>query len=116
MANAKDFTYQIDYSEVPPEENLDSRGTKVTTIKCHGRLVAGNTDTLQEIFKNTEFRGRIVFDLSDVEYIDSSGLGALMRLKLSAIKEGGVSVTYVEMAPRVMQLLSLANLTQWFSS
>jgi hypothetical protein len=39
-----------------------------------------------------------------------------MRLKLSAIKQGGVSVKFVQMTPRVMQLLSIANLTEWFSS
>ena len=66
--------------------------------------------------QNIPFKGRIVIDLSDVEHLDSAGLGALMRLKLSALKHGGVSVKFVQMTPRVMQILSIANLTDWFSS
>ena len=71
---------------------------------------------LEEIFQRTPFQGRIVIDLGGVSYLDSAGLGALMRLKLSAVKQGGVSVKFVHMTPRVMQLLSIANLTDWFSS
>jgi|SRR5579863_3173705 anti-sigma B factor antagonist len=110
------FHYEIEKSEVAESEVLDSRGNQITTIKGHGKLVAENRDQLEEIFKHTPFSGRIVIDLSDVDYIDSAGLGALMRLKLSAIKQGGVSVNFVQMTPRVLQLLSIANLTEWFSS
>ena len=47
---------------------------------------------------------------------DSSGLGALVRLKFSAAKESSVSVTLVNIAPRVMQLLRITNLAEWFAS
>lgn len=116
MAADDTFRYEYEYSEVPESEVLDSRGNKVTTIKCHGRLVARNADQVQEIFKAIPFHGRIIIDLSDLDSVDSAGLGALIRLKLSAIKEGGVSVKFIRIAPRVLQLLNIANLTQWFSS
>ena len=116
MATQSTFSYEIENSEVGMSEDLDSRGNTVTTIKCQGRLVAENRDQIQEMFKLTPFHGRIVIDLGKLDYIDSAGLGALMRLKLSAINKGGVSVKFVHMTPRVMQLLSIANLTQWFSS
>lgn len=116
MAPQGSFQYEIEYSEIDPSEALDSRGTKVTTIHCHGRLIAENRTQLEELFKTTPFQGRIVIDLHDVNYIDSAGLGALIRLKLSAVKQGGVSVKFVQMTPRVMQLLSIANLTDWFTS
>jgi anti-anti-sigma factor len=32
--------------------------------------------------------GRIVIDLGDLSYMDSTGLGALVSLKASAIKQG----------------------------
>jgi anti-anti-sigma factor len=83
---------------------------------CHGRLVAETRGQLEEMFQRTPFQGRIVIDLGDVNYLDSAGLGALMRLKLSAVKHGGVSVKFVHMTPRITQLLSIANLTDWFSS
>ena len=110
------FHYEVEYSEVDPSKVLDSRGSKVTTVKCHGRLVAENRDQLEAIFKSTPFKGWIIMDLSDVNYIDSAGLGALIRFKLSAVKESGVSVKYVQITPRVMQLLRIANLADWFSS
>ena len=110
------FRYEYEYSEVPQSEALDSRGNKVTTIKCYGRLLAGNAGQVQEMFQVIPFHGRIIIDLSDLESVDSAGLGALIRLKLSAVKEGGVSVKFIRMAPRVMHLLNIANLTQWFSS
>jgi len=116
MAADDTFQYEYEYSEVGESEVLDSRGNRVTTIKCHGRLVAGNADRVQEIFKVIPFHGRIIIDLSGLDFVDSAGLGALIRLKLSAIKEGGVSVKFVQIAPRVMQLLNIANLTEWFSS
>lgn len=109
------FHYEFEYSEVDPSEDLDSRGRKVTTVMCHGKLVAETRAQLEEMFKATPFHGRIVMDLGDVTYLDSAGLGALMRLKLSAIKQGGVSVKFVHMTPRVTQLLNIANLTEWFS-
>jgi len=116
MAQGRSFSYEFEYSELDKSEDLDSRGTKVTTVKCHGDLVVETKDQLDEMFKQTPFHGRIVMDMSDVNYVDSSGLGGLMRLKLHAIKEGGVSVKFVQMTPRVMQLLNLSNLTDWFTS
>lgn len=116
MPPSDPFHYEVERSEVDKSEDLDSRGNQVLTFKCHGRLVIETRDQIEEIFKQHPFHGRIVIDLSDVNYIDSAGLGALMRLKLSAIKEGGVSVQFVKMTPRVLQLLKITHLTDWFTS
>jgi anti-anti-sigma factor len=110
------FQYEFEYSEVDPSEVLDSRGSKVTTVKCHGDLLAESRYRVEEMFRGTPFQGRIVIDLSDVNYIDSAGRGSLMRLKLHAVKESGVSVHFVQMTPRVLQLLKIAHLADWFSS
>ncbi|MBV8897265.1 MAG: STAS domain-containing protein [Acidobacteriaceae bacterium] len=116
MSPQETFQYEFEYSELPASEVMDSRGSKVTTVKCHGKLVAENRGRIEEIFKRTPFQGHIIFDLADLNYLDSAGLGALMRLKLSAVMHGGVSVKFEHMTPRVMQLLSIANLTDWFTS
>jgi anti-anti-sigma factor len=116
MSTGKSLSWEFEYSEIDKSQDLDSRGTKVTTVKCHGQIVAETRDRLDQIFNETAFLGRIVMDLSDVDYVDSSGLGGLMRLKLHAIKESGVSVKFEHMTPRVMQLLKLSNLADWFSS
>jgi anti-sigma B factor antagonist len=60
--------------------------------------------------------GRIVVDLSDVNYLDSSGLGALVGLKVSAINQGLCILEFANMTPRVMELLRITRLTQMFSS
>ncbi len=113
---ASEFHYEFEYSEVPSSEDLDSRGNNVTTVRCHGRLTAETRSRLEEMFKETPFRGRIILDLADVDYVDSAGLGALIRLKLSAVKQGGVSVKFNNLSPRVMQLVNIASLTEWFSN
>jgi anti-anti-sigma factor len=116
MSSNDTFHYEIATSKLPESEVLDSRGDQLTIVKCHGRLVIETRDQIEQIFKDHPFHGRVVMDLSDVSYIDSAGLGALIRLKMSAIKESGVSVEFVEMTPRIMQLLRITNLTEWFSS
>jgi anti-sigma B factor antagonist len=57
-----------------------------------------------------------LIDLSDVSYIDSSGLGALVGLKISAIKQGLVTLEFVNMAPRVLELMRMTNIAQLLSS
>jgi anti-anti-sigma factor len=116
MTPDSSFHYDVEKSEVAGSEVLDSRGNLVTTVKCHGRLTIATRDQIEQIFKVHPFQGRIVMDLSDVNYIDSAGLGALIRLKMSAIKDSGVSVEFVQMTPRIMQLLKITHLAQWFAS
>jgi anti-anti-sigma factor len=110
------FHYEVEHSELDKSQDLDSRGTSVTTIKCHGKIVIETRDAIEEIFTDVPFTGRVVMDLSDVDYIDSAGLGALIRLKMSAVKKGSVSVDFVKMTPRILQLLKITNLTQWFTT
>ena len=59
--------------------------------------------------------GRRVLDFSDLEYIDSSGQGALVGLKISAINRGLCILELVNLTPRVQKLLSMTNLLQLFS-
>ena len=59
--------------------------------------------------------GRMVIDLGGVNYLDSSGLGAMVSLKVSALKQGFCTLEFVEMTPRVMELLRISNLTQMLS-
>ena len=95
----------------------DEQHNKVTTVKCHGRLVAENADELKDLVKPLiPLGGRIVIDLGDLNYLDSSGLGTLVGLKASAIKQGFCMVELENMTPRVLELLRITNLMQLFSS
>jgi anti-anti-sigma factor len=72
--------------------SLDTRGVgRVTVVRCSGRIVAGNEiESLRShitamLLEHKEF----VLDLSDVAFIDSSGLGTMVRLLTSARQHHG---------------------------
>jgi anti-sigma B factor antagonist len=111
MPQVDSFTYEV---ETLPN---DKHGNKVTTIKCHGKLISENTNQIKELVKPMiPLGGRIVIDLGDLNYLDSSGLGALVGLKVTAVKQGLVILEFVNMTPRVMELLRISNLVQTFAS
>src|ERR1700677_546218 len=111
MASNNSFRYEV---EKPGD---DQHGNKVTKSKCHGKLVRDNAGEMKELVKPLiPLGGRIVIDLSDVNYLDSSGLGALVGLKASAIKQGMCMLEHVTMTPRIMELLRITNLMSLFSS
>jgi anti-anti-sigma factor len=97
--------------------NNDEYGNKVTTIRCRGRLLSENTGELSALVKPLiPLGGRIVIDLGSLDYIDSSGLGALVRLKVSAINQGYCMLELVNITPSVLELLHITKLKQLFSS
>lgn len=55
-------------------------------------------------------------DLGDLNYMDSSGLGTLIGSKVSAIKRGLCILEFVNMTPRVLELLRISNLSKVLSS
>jgi len=57
----------------------------------------------------------IVLDLSEVSYMDSSGLGALVAVWVSA-KRGGCEVTLKSLSQRVKELLRLTSLDKVFAT
>jgi anti-anti-sigma factor len=104
------FQYEI-------EKSLDESAGPITTIVCHGRIVSETAGQLKEAVKPfIPLGGRIVLDLTDVSYMDSSGLGTLVGLKVSALKEGYVKLELLNLSPRVKELLRLSNLASLFTS
>jgi anti-anti-sigma factor len=104
------FNYEVQSKE-------DTGAGPVTTIVCHGRVVGESASQLKEIVKPLIPKGgHIVLDLTDVSYVDSSGLGTMVGLKVSALREGYCKLDLVNLSPRVKELLRLSNLTQLFSS
>jgi anti-sigma B factor antagonist len=104
------FHYQI-------EETKDEADYITTTIKCQGKLISENADEIRKLVQPLLQRGgRTVLDFADLEYLDSSGLGALVGLKVSAINRGLCVLELVNLTPRIRKLLSITNLLQLFSS
>lgn len=95
----------------------DAKGNKVTVVKCHGRLVTTTAGEIKETVKPLIPQGgRILIDLGDLDYMDSTGLGALVSLKVSAVKQGMCILELVNMTPRILELLRITNLMQLLSS
>ena len=86
------------------------RSGEVSTVKCHGKLVMGVCDTLTSTVRELIPRyKRIVLDLTNLQQMDSIGLGTIVRLYVSA-KAGGSCLVLINMAPRIRQLLGITNL------
>jgi anti-anti-sigma factor len=83
----------------------------VVVIRCQGRIVAGaEVNALQaEMDKHTEFRKKVVLHLADVAYIDSSGLGSLVRA-FGTLRAAGGSLQLCQVSPAVLQVLDVTNL------
>jgi len=84
-------------------------------VRLSGKLVAGDTDGVyQEVRKLIPVSQKIVLDLTGLAYMDSMGLGTLIRLYVSA-KSAGCDVELINLNKRIRELLGLTNLLSVFS-
>lgn len=100
--------------------NVDSSmdgDVQKAVVRCHGRLINQTANQLRDLVKPLiPHGGVIVIDLTDVNFMDSLGLGTLVGLKVSAINEGYCRLTLMNLTPRIQELLRLTQLTNLFSS
>jgi anti-anti-sigma factor len=95
----------------------DQAGNKVTTVTCHGRITADSVTELRAVIKPLiPLGGRIIVDLADVQFVDSSGLGTFIALKVSAINQGLCMLEYIHMNSRVLELLRMTRLERLLTS
>lgn len=95
---------------------LESRPVgDVLIVQCHGRIVAGNeVFTLHSTVGDSIVKyGDIVLQLDQVDFVDSSGLGALVRLMQSARAKGG-DVKLSGVPARVRKTLEMTGLGSQF--
>ncbi|MGH9369330.1 MAG: STAS domain-containing protein [Thermoanaerobaculia bacterium] len=89
---------------------------RVTILTVSGDLVIGNPEST---FKKAVIRlleeGKVYFlvDLKDVGFLDSSGLGALVRALTNSQKEGG-QTKLLHAGPQVRKLLEMTKLDSVF--
>jgi len=99
------------------EKTVNADGSRLTTVTCHGRLVAGTSDVIKAVVKPLiADGGKIIVDVGDVQYVDSMGLGALVGLKVSAIGAGYCTLEFRNLSERLQELLRITSLTSLFKS
>jgi anti-sigma B factor antagonist len=89
----------------------------VLIVQCHGRIVAGN-----EVFTLHSYVGDsfvkysdVVLQLDQVEFVDSSGLGAMVRLMQSARSKGG-DLKLSGVPPKIRKTLEMTSLLSQFET
>jgi anti-sigma B factor antagonist len=93
--------------------NVDRNGEECV-VHCRGTLVSGACSYLhKEVYPLIATCKRIVLDMADLQWVDSMGLGALVRLHVIA-KKNGCQLQLVNVGRRVMDLLRLTNLLAVF--
>jgi len=83
-------------------------------VECFGRLSGDNVPLLKEEIREACARkGRIVLDLKEVPMMDSSGLGAIVALHVSA-RTRGCKLEVVNASKQIRELFSMTNLLALF--
>ncbi len=91
------------------------RADDTAVVRCHGKVVAGVSDIfyirVRQLIPDNK---RIVLDLTDVARMDSTGLGNLVRLYVSA-RSAGCTLELINLGLQVRQLLGTTNLLSVFT-
>lgn len=79
-------------------------------VRCSGRLVAGVNDRFyREVSALISGSQQIVLDMTDLTHMDSTGVGTLVRLYVSA-RSAGCSLQLKNIGKSVRQLLGVTHL------
>ncbi|HTZ97890.1 MAG TPA: STAS domain-containing protein [Terriglobales bacterium] len=98
------------------ELRLDAeKGPSETVVRATGRISSSTSakfeDTLRDLVSH---RQRVVLDLTNVEYVDSSGLGSLVAVYMHASRMK-CELELANPKTRVKDLFSRSGLTSFFS-
>jgi anti-anti-sigma factor len=84
------------------------------TLVCRGRITTETSGLFKSEVKKLVPQSKLVIvDFSNVEYIDSSGLGTVLATYISA-RSAGCSLKLVHLSQRVKDLLQLTRLSTVF--
>jgi anti-anti-sigma factor len=82
--------------------------------ECHGKLTFENTPALKDaVREKIPGHARIVIDLKEVPRIDSSGLGTVVGLYVSA-RTRGCQLEIANASEQIRELFSMTNLLSLF--
>lgn len=85
-------------------------GPEETVVRCTGKIVSSTTASLQATVRGLIPKSNtIVLDLTDVSHLDSSGLGAIVGLYLSA-KRQNCTLKLIHLNERLQELFRITKL------
>ncbi len=98
-----------------PELSLETvRSPEETLVHCTGRITSATsvtlTTTVRPLIPQTR---RLVLDLTDVTYLDSSGLGALVGIYVSARRQE-CELKLINLNERLKHLFRITQLAKVF--
>ena len=87
-----------------------------TVVECHGKLTSENAPLLKaEVRGMIRSHARILLDLKEVPMMDSSGLGTLMGLYVSA-RTNRCAFGLINANKQIRELLGISNLLSLFEA
>jgi anti-anti-sigma factor len=90
------------------------RTNEIITVECHGKLTFEHAPQLRNKIRTLiPDEKRIVLDLKEVPFMDSSGLGALVTLYVSA-RTRNCKLELLNVSPALRTLLGMTNLLSLF--
>ena len=98
-----------------PELQLETTRTpEETLVRCIGRITSTSSAMLQTAVRNLIPESkRVVLDLTDVTYMDSYGLGAIVGVYLSARRQQR-ELKLINLNQRLKELFRITNMAKIF--
>jgi anti-sigma B factor antagonist len=87
----------------------------VSLVDVNGKFTSFESKAFQQMINGLLKKGQtnIVLNLTGLDYLDSSGVGELVRNYMSVVKKGG-AMKVVGLAPKVEAILRVTQLYQVF--
>lgn len=86
------------------------------SVQCSGRLNSSNATVLKSHLKDLLPKTKhLVLDLTDLTQMDSSGLGAIVAVYISA-RNTGTTLELINLNARIRELFGLTNLLSVFET
>lgn len=84
-----------------------------TLVELKGDLDIYSEEEFKKVIEDLDHNKDIIFDLKDLEYLDSTGLGMFMTV-YNAQKESGKSVKIINAKDNIAKLFKITDLTGLF--
>ena len=99
------------------EAEAEDADRKVTVVRMAGRLNAASSPEAKARLKGLAGEGakHLILDLSELSFIDSSGLSALVAGYKAAVEAGG-SLKLACLVPQVREVFALTHLDRVFET